>query len=322
MKGILKGLFSLFISIIWIVSFCSAEKVEDLITVVSSWTFNLYNTSSSFKSYTLYDIWTNYWTYCIKFTDFARDTSVSSASHFSLWFSSSFASRPTNNYFYYFDQVWNTVCLYWNKRYFLIWNVASSNNCYVNSALSFTWSYIFYKLNTLLNTDIPQYTSSECQQEYNLIPIENVDQNYCESNNLCSTCNYSWYENSLNVCTNNLNTCQSNLSSCLAWNYSWLNWSSLYINNIQHLWWPSIYLDIPEEINRDYQYSSNDDMFIDIEGYNVNYDSISGAIAIQNYKPDSSDLNKIITELIPLFIPWLVIILFLYFVFRFIKKIF
>lgn len=140
-------------------------------------------------------------------------------------------------------------------------------------------------------------TSLECQTQYSLIPISSVDSTYCVNNNLCPTC-----------------------SDCSSW--TWI-YSNVYINNILHLWAPNIIINIPQEIDRDYAYTSwSNNMNIDVVGYNVDYDYMDNVVDIQNYKPWNEDLQSIITDIIPLFVPWLVIILFLYFIFKFIKKVF
>ena len=99
----------------------------------------------------------------------------------------------------------------------------------------------------------------------------------------------------------------------------WL--STLYINDIRHQSMPFIYVNIPEEFNWDYSTWIND-FTIDVEWYNTDSNYIAWIIDTQKNKPSQSDFNNIITEIIPLFVPWLVIILFIYFVFRFLKKIF
>jgi len=169
----------------------------------------------------------------------------------------------------------------------------------------------------------PQYTSEECQTEYWLVSSWVL--NSCQSDLTSCQSSLSGWDNSLNNCSNNLLSCQSSLSSCIAWNCpldDWdVQWSSLFINNIQHIWAPLININIPEEISWDYT-SSTGSFDLDVEGYNVDADYIEWVINIQNSKPTTEDFNKIITQVIPLFVPWLVIILFIYFVFKFIKKIF
>lgn len=136
---------------------------------------------------------------------------------------------------------------------------------------------------------VPILSSQECQLEYSLIPISEVDSEYCQTNNLCPEVS------------------------------NWL--STLYINDIRHESMPFIYVNIPEEFQRDYSTWIND-FTIDVEWYNVDTEYISWVIDTQKNKPSQTDFNNIITDIIPLFVPWLVIILFIYFVFRFLKKIF
>lgn len=103
---------------------------------------------------------------------------------------------------------------------------------------------------------------------------------------------------------------------------SW-NWSALYINDIQHIWAPLINITIPEEFDWDYIYTWNWDEFdLDIKWYNVDTAYIDWIITTQKTLPNNTDFSNIISGLIPLFIPWLVIIACLYFIFRFIKKVF
>lgn len=114
-------------------------------------------------------------------------------------------------------------------------------------------------------------------------------------------------------------------SSYCIWNWycpveSWSNWSSLFINWIQHESYPMINIDITDNVPWDY--SINNDVFdLDVwEAYDQDF--IDWVIDSQKTLPNKTDFNNTISWLIPLFIPWLVIILFIYFIFRFIKKIF
>ena len=169
--------------------------------------------------------------------------------------------------------------------------------CTISGAIYFDTtnsSCIFY----IYWINVINYSSQQCQTEYNLIPIEDVDQNYCTTNNLCP----SWWTPS--DCPN-----------------VWV--SNLWINDIFHPWAFNIYMNIPQELDRDYAYTNSWANFnLDIVGYNVDYDYIDWVVDSQNYKPNSDDLSSIVSQIIPLFVPWLCIILLLYFIFRFIKKIF
>lgn len=100
-------------------------------------------------------------------------------------------------------------------------------------------------------------------------------------------------------------------------------WSALYINDIQHIGAWLINLTIPEEFERDYIYTWNwEELDIDVKWYNVDTAYIDWLITTQRTLPNNTDFNNTISWLLPLFVPWIVIIFFLYFIFRFIKKVF
>lgn len=138
-------------------------------------------------------------------------------------------------------------------------------------------------------------TSLDCQNEYNLIPISSVDQNYCETNNLCPS--WDW--------------------SCEEWDW---NWSALYINNIQHQSAPLINVDIPDYIYWDY--SSDEDEFNLYVGSGYDQDYIDNVIAINSYQPTSQDFTDVFVSGLTLVMPYIVIVLFIIFIRKLIKRIF
>lgn len=240
----------------------------------------------------------------------------------------SFYSNWQLKYCYLRYQNWSFT-YQWNcsssmdKQEINIWDCKNwrynTNRCFDYLTLNFDYNLLCETCPTCT----PQYTSEECQTEYWL--VESWVLTSCQTDLNSCIINTSWFNDLLNNCNNNLNACNLSLSSCLQSNCpttSWdISWSSLFINDIQHIWWPSIYIWIPEEIGRDYSYV-DDDMYITVDWYNVDYDKINWIINTQNYKPSTEDFNYIISSVIPLFVPWLVIILFLYWIFKFIKKIF
>lgn len=133
--------------------------------------------------------------------------------------------------------------------------------------------------------------SLECQTSYSLIPVSEIDTNYCVENNYCPS------------------------------EFSGVEWSALYINDVQHVSAPLINIYIPEEISWDYTWD-NEEFTLFVSGYNVDTAYIDSIITTQKSVPSSSDFSSIVSWLIPLFVPWLVVILFMYFVFTFVKKIF
>lgn len=184
------------------------------------------------------------------------------------------------------------LCVFWDlNNYAVVVNNNTSTNC---PFYNIRWYKSDFE-DSLCTT----MTSLECQTEYSLIPISSVDQNYCTTNNLCPS---------------------SECPVCPVWTG---NISNVYINDILHVGAPFIFIDIPEEIDWDYGYTQWwTNMLVNVEWYNVDYDYINWVVDIQNYKPDSEDLTNIVKTVLPLFVPWLCIILLLYFIFKFIKKIF
>lgn len=137
-----------------------------------------------------------------------------------------------------------------------------------------------------------------------------------------SQCDYSWYilENEITswYCETRFNLISP--SDCPS-SWSWdIQRSSFWVNNVQVMGWRNIYLFMPELFTWDYTYVEWD-LQIDVENeWDPEY--IEWIIENQTTLPNKTDLNNIITGIIPLFVPWLIIILFIYFIFRFIKKIF
>lgn len=189
---------------------------------------------------------------------------------------------------------WATISPYIVGCYFNSWSTSLDLLIHCYSISNAVWSFRSFVFENVYST----MTSLDCQSEYNLIPISSVDQSYCENNNLCP----SWWWSC---------NCPS----------GWV--SNLFINDIFHPWAFNVVINIPEEIDRDYAYTSSWQNFnLDVVWYNVDYTKVQDQIDIQSFKPSDEDLSIIVSQVLPLFIPWLVIILFLYFIFKFIRKIF
>lgn len=246
------------IAIFWLLFACFSSATE-IVNMNDFWEYS-YTTSTS------YDINFNWnynwnWIACMSCTD-----------EFTNW------QLYTSDILIRFSRV-NNICFYiwyWTHLY-LDWQ--STRTC-------------------TINVSNPNMTSLQCQSEYNLIPINEVDAAYCESNNLC-------------ISSSDPIDCPN----------VWV--SNVFINDLFHPWAFNIVMNIPQEIDRDYAYTNSwNNMNIDIVGYNVDYEKMQEVIDTQNYKPNSDDLSTIVSQIVPLFVPWLCIILLLYFIFRFIKKIF
>lgn len=222
----------------------------------------------------------------------------------------------------------------WYYSYYVAWQ-SSSPSCEIHiwfSDIENNNSIVY--LNDIYTPDwIARNYEFFYNSDYNTIDISNEYKNWEILINSwvslgCWTCETDLLNcgSQLNTLSWNYNSCLSELNSCMSnsWtncSWTWTNWSALFINNIQHLWKPIINITIPEEINWDY--NSTWDLFdLNVVWYNVDYDKINWIINLQNTKPTEEDFNKIVSEVVPLLVPWLFIIAFIYFVFRFIRKLF
>ena len=104
-------------------------------------------------------------------------------------------------------------------------------------------------------------------------------------------------------------------------------WSAVYVNDIQHNSAWIINITIPEEIDWDYSYvtwenDSLESLNIAVSGYNVDTDYIENVIKINSYRPTSQDFTSVFVGGFSLILPYIVIVLFIVFVRKLIKRIF
>lgn len=119
-------------------------------------------------------------------------------------------------------------------------------------------------------------TSIECQTEYSLIPISEVDINYCVANSLCPACD---------------------------------NISQLIINDVEMSGSTVININIPEELERDYNYDvETNNLDIEIIGYWYDQEKMQQMVNTQYYQPTAEDMNNLIWKIAE-FIPLLAIML-------------
>lgn len=267
----LKYWFFWIVGLLFSISFWYCENVSNLLDILkddtqtlSEWFNVIYTVSSD-----------DYWVYCLNLyymNSNPRD-------HIQFLMNNTPSLFDWNHLNIFYDQVPSTVCIRVNQPYLYLYNP---------NGYSFDVSYKIYRLDVLLNTEIPVYDSLQCQQEYWLIPIEDVNSEYCVENNFCPIT--SW-------------------------------WSSLFINEIEHPSAPLINITIPEEF--DWTYTWDEEEYnVDIKWFNVDTEYIDWIIRNQTTLPNKTDFNNTISGLIPLLVPWLVIIMFFIFIFRFIKKLF
>lgn len=327
-----KIIFSLFVSIIWLINFSSASFTA-VINNQNIQEYNIVNVS---------DIYNQYWEWFLCISSLSQwydamffDNNWSVINSFEITNNNGgTACVLVDSSIAFFNNNWWTA--YFN--YYVAWQSScpSANEICPNVNLRITnandnnlWTWL-----RLTNYASDTSVFSNIYYSWNL--------QFSQSNwNLLMTCpssDCSYYENELSECLSDydvlwqdydsciseLNICTPALSNCLSgWSsdLSWTNRSALFINDIQHIGNSIIDITIPEEINWDY-YNTWDIFELNVSWYNVDTEYIANIIENQKTYPSDVDFNNIITDLIPKFIPWLVIILFLYFVFRFVKKIF
>ena len=287
MKKILLSLF--WIITFWLINFWSCSTVDDILNTTSHVVSSVSVTSTD-TFVTVVDFWEfDSSTVCFKFDNMSVSTNIQVGPYTSQnpWY------LNRNQWYYYrWAWAWNYTCVY-------VWSDWRYLNVSVPNPVTFDVEYFF--MNTFLDTTLPVMTSFECQQNYDLIPISSVDSNYCEINNLCPSW---WWE-------------------CII-SGSWFSDIYIYSNNryFPLTWTNSVFINLPQYLTYNYDYSNWwDDLDIDI-WYSVDDSYLSSVKDLQLTTPNQVDLNNIVSWLLPLFVPWLVVILFLYFVFRFLKKIF
>ena len=216
---------------------------------------------------------------------------------------------------------------------YLIKFKGSSSSYTVNYICNITWDNIGATCPTCPEVDtwaiLSWYVSesllNSCQSDLNSC---NSSLSGCQSS-LSSCQSYtSWFNDQLNYCNSELVSCNSSLTSCLQYNCpeTELSYSKFYVRHWESTWsqltWTeNYYVYLPEYLGYNYEYSNWSDLDFTVW---VATDTwyINNINAIQNSKPSQWDLNKLVSEVLPLFVPWLAVILLLYFIFRFIKKIF
>lgn len=233
----------------------------------------------------------------------------------------------------------STATLVWNAIWNLYWNIENAWSTYVQvnssqcvfvrtwqklevwyannlslSAISgwFFWftivdfnianSYFDYSVSCPSCPSCPnQYTSLECQTEYNLIPISEVTKNYCEINfDLIDPID-----------------CPSSPSS-----WSWdVQRSALYVNNVQYNGAPNLYVNINDLLDYSMTYVEWSAV-IDVDWYKADTWYMNNILTIQEYHPSSEDFTIAFVSFMTLALPYVIVILFVVFVRKLIRKIF
>lgn len=280
----------LLLSIFWLLmvlmpSFSSADYLNwlEFITNVTQ------STSNSVYSTTLRQLWftSSNWIVCFFINSFGWNNNLM------LTFATTSNIRYRTAWTFHLKMFW---CFDYNWELDTTMYVVNKNSWWVAFNLDF---YFLPTDNINVVSWSPFYTSMQCQTEYNLIPIENVTENYCTSNfNLISPsdCPVSWW----------------------TWD---INWSSVWINNQQVVWSPNIFLNIYDKLDWSQTYV-NQDMYIDVNGPEGDEEYINWIIGINTYRPTSEDFTTVFVSGLSLLFPYIVITLFVLFIRKLIRKIF
>ena len=309
-----KFILSLFVWFVWIISFCNAISFQNSFYCPANWycdaKFNIENiwdlkikTTYGNNSYKVYYYSSMYWSIeNTRITIWDFDSS--------LWVKHYVSRAEENDYFVYVQLTnpcwWNSCTV--DYTYIISWWSASCPEC---------------------PTCDPQYTSEQCQSVYWL--VSSWQFNSCNSNlNSCQTdlnscqSNTSWFNDLLNNCSNNLNACNNSLTNCLQQNcpetVTGTNRSSLFINNIQYPWAPTIKFTIPEEIERE-QNTDEEETNIDVIWYWYDQDKMQQMVNTQYYKPTAEEMSWLM-EKVADFLPLVWIALLITRIRRVIKKVF
>ena len=148
---------------------------------------------------------------------------------------------------------------------------------------------------------IESMTSLQCQTQYNLIPVSSVTENYC-------TANFDL-----------INPSQCPISE---WT-GWTSRSALYLNNVQYAGASNIYVNFNDYLDWSTTYIDSWSSFVlDIDGYVADTWYMADILAVQQYHPDNEDFQLAFIGGLTLILPYVVIVLFVVFVRKLIRKIF
>ena len=309
-----KILLSLFVSFVWLVGFSNWINLNWIDTFIATWTFtvptitanywftSVYDTNNTFfKNYCIYvDNVSSYWDIIVRFD---ASSSRTASSTIQGWF----LLEPS--FSYEFSNDFNIFCTNWARRYYWF--------SYPKSSAWITFDYYIFdstqlnnKINNLeSNLDLCKSDLSECQNSS------------CQSDLLQCQSDYTSCSSSLWNCWTSLNSCQNALWNCMQGNYwTWINWSILNINWIEFPWKPLINVNIPDYITWDY--SSTDANFDLNVGSGYDQDYIDSIISINSYRPTSEDFTNVFVSGLTLIFPYIVIVLFIIFVRKLIRRIF
>lgn len=201
---------------------------------------------------------------------------------------------------------WYKFVLYYNSYYWVYLDTDSSSSNITYPIILNPWTYYLDcdRITSSSFSIVSAITSCPdcpiCPSLSWYILESSVDTQYCMLNNLCPsswecTIEGSWFSN-VYVYSDN--------------NYFPLTWTS------------NIYVNLPSFLWYTYNYSDNwSDLDIDVEN-DGNEEYIQSVIDINSYRPTSEDFTDTFVSGLTLVMPYIVIVLFIVFVWKLLKKIF
>lgn len=252
--------------------FSSAESIESLIP----WDLQTITVKSK-SFYTIKDlISSEYSTYCV-YVEY-----ITWWPEIFYWFNSTLSQELRIWSFMFSDwPSWIYQCMYVNLRYLFFYNAWNTN---------LTVRFKVFDLIDFLNSDYPIYSSLQCQTEYNLIPVNDVNANYC-----------------------NLNFWMIDPKDCPKTEWSWaISWTPRFINDEQYPWTNLLNINIPNDIAHTVIYNE-EETIVNVEWYNADENYINWILQNEKLTPTNKDIEEMITWFMVNYFPYLALaIVFLY----------
>lgn len=335
MKKFLLWLF--WIISLWLINFSSAFDYPGFTKVwsihIDTTNFSTYFNWSTVSPSSLQS--SNLWFYCSVLENFSyiydnlQDTSTNTNNLISLWIWITANTVSDNNSYLrtslktfskeYFNWKDIVICgsnfLSWfTAKALFVWVNNSNSNFLINwiPNMSFDWSLYYasfdYKCPTCPTCEVCDYSSYQSQIDSLTSSLSGCSSSY----NQCITDYWN--------CSSSLNYCYYDLWDCRAWNCSGEYFSNLFINNVSYPWSANIFVNVPQEFDFNYSLTWSDSA-IDIE-YKTDPDYVQSIIDINSYRPTSEDFTDTFVSGLTLVMPYIVIVLFIIFVWKLLKKIF
>ena len=237
-----------------------------------------------------------------------------------------------------FNYMWYTVNFNWFPSTCITVNMNDTVTISTWWDIDIYWYYLYCPSCSQCENQLSQCEDAfeYCSSNYSILEssYNTLSWNYNTCTNSLNSCQYdlntcqnsTWSSNCLETesllqsCNSDLWMCQLNLSSCMSGGLSGENWSALFVNSLQFPGKPIVNILIPDYITWDYSDDENSFNLSVGSGYDVDY--INSVIDINSYRPTSEDFTDVFVSGLTLIMPYIVIVLFIIFSWKLIKRIF